>query len=170
MMSSRKQKASNTLVLDENENMLRTGFTQVWGYNETTVTAVHCPWLGNSGRKTMASWFIHPKDLENPHGLLASLHASNYIPRYCELMNKVNFTYIQMSPINCFWNTWVSSPNPCLDHCHLQASSKSLNFTLVLDKDELEEIVSYLWYWKNYHYKWLPSTPNPGGCLVALSQ
>ena len=61
MMSSWKQKASNTRVQDENENMLRTGFTQVWGYNETTVTAVHCPWLGNSGRKTMASWFIHPK-------------------------------------------------------------------------------------------------------------
>ena len=65
MMSSWKQMAFNTRRQDENENMLRTGFTQVWGYNETTVTAVHGPWLGNSGRKTMASWFIHPKDLEN---------------------------------------------------------------------------------------------------------
>jgi len=65
MMSSWKQKASNTRVQGENENMLRTGFTQVWGYNETMITAVHCPWLGNSGRKTMASWYINPKDLEN---------------------------------------------------------------------------------------------------------
>ena len=168
MMSSWKQKAFNTRMQDENENMLRTGFTQVWGYNETTVTAVHCPWLGNSGRKTMASWFIHPKDLENLMDCLLLVARKQLHPKVL-WVDEQNELYIH-SPINCFRNTWVSSPNPCLDHCHLQATSKSLNFTLVLDKDELEEIVSYLWYLKNYHYKWLPSTPIPGGCLVALSQ
>ncbi len=76
---------------------------QVWRYNETNVTAVHCPWLRNSGRKTiLASWYINPNDLQRkPDFLLRCTQASNYnyIPRYCELKNM--YTYIQMSPINC---------------------------------------------------------------------